>query len=80
MLLQMSFYPLLLIQVMIGVAQAAVIDYEVLAFGVINYSAIAPDNEWWHDVFLRAHGLIAALLIALIIVHALEPVSATKKP
>lgn len=76
MLLQVSFYPLLLIQAMIGVGLAAVIDYDVLAFGFINYSAIAPDNEWWRGVFLRAHGLTAALLILLVLIHALEPVSA----
>ena len=78
MLLQWSFYPLLLIQVIIGVVQAAFIDYEVRAFGFINYSALAPDNEGLHRLFLKAHGLIAALLIVLIVIHALEPVSATE--
>jgi hypothetical protein len=33
-----------LIQVIIGIVQAAFIDYEVLAFGFINYSALATDN------------------------------------
>lgn len=68
-LIQWIFYPLLLIQVIIGVVQAAFIDYEVLAFGFINFSAIAPDNETLHSLFLQAHGLTAALLIVLIIIH-----------
>ena len=78
MLLLLSFYPLLLIQVIIGVVQAAFINYDVLAFGFINYSAIAADNEGLHRVFLTAHGLMAALLIVLIIIHAVEPVSAAE--
>lgn len=72
MLLQCAFYPLLCIQVVIGVAQAAFINYEVLAFGFINYSAIAPDNEELHSLFLDAHGLTAILLITLILFHGLE--------
>ena len=72
MLLQIVFYPLLLLQPIIGVVQAAFIDYEVLAFGFINYSAIAADNESLHGVFLDLHGLTAILLIMLIILHGLE--------
>ncbi len=70
-LVQWIFYPILLIQVIIGVVQAAFIDYEVLAFGFINYSAIAADNEALHGLFLQAHGLTAMLLIVLAIIHAL---------
>ena len=78
LLLQVSFYPLLFVQVITGVVQAAFIDYEVLAFGYINYSAIAPDNEGVHGLFLLAHGLTAGLLIVLSIIHALEPSSVTE--
>lgn len=72
MLLQWIFYPLLLIQPVIGVVQAAFIDYDVLAFGFINYSAIAADNADLHRVFLNLHGLTAILLISLILIHGLE--------
>lgn len=72
MLLQCIFYPLLLIQVIIGVLQAAFIDYEVLAFGFINYSAIAVDNEGLRSLFLELHGLTALLLILLILIHGAE--------
>lgn len=72
MLLQVIFYPLLLIQPVIGVLQAAFIDYEVLAFGFINYSALAADNENLHSLFLQLHGLTAGLLIFLVLIHGLE--------
>jgi len=71
-LVQLIFYPLVLIQVMIGAVQAAFIDYEVIAFGFINFSAIAADNEGLHELFLLAHGLTAGLLIVLIVLHGLE--------
>ena len=72
MLLQVIFYPLLLMQPIIGVLQAAFIDYEVLAFGFINYSAIATDDEGLHGMFLQFHGMTALLLILLIILHGVE--------
>jgi len=72
MLLQCIFYPLLLIQPVIGVVQAAFIDYEVLAFGFIPYSALAADNVELHGMFLQLHGLTALLLIFLIFIHGLE--------
>ncbi len=72
MLLQVILYPLLLIQPVIGVLQAAFIDYEVLAFGLIPYSALAADNESLHGMFLQWHGNLALLLIFLVLVHGLE--------
>ena len=72
MLLQWIFYPLVLIQVMIGVVQAAFIDYEVLAFGFINYSAIAADNASLHSLFLELHGWTAIVLIFLVLFHGVE--------
>jgi len=72
MLLQWIFYPLLLIQPVIGVLLAALIGYEVLAFGFINYSALAADNENLRDVFLQLHGWMAGTLIFLILAHGIE--------
>jgi cytochrome b561 len=72
MLLQWIFYPLLVMQVVIGVVQAGYVDYEVLAFGFINLSALAADNANMHGLFLQLHGLTAATLILLILVHGLE--------
>jgi len=72
MVLQWIFYPLLLIQAVIGVIQAAFIDYEVRAYGFINYSALADANESLHALFLELHGLTALLLIFLILAHGVE--------
>ena len=72
MLLQWIFYPLLLIQPIIGVVQAGYIDYEVLAFGFINFSALAVDDESMHSLFLQIHGLTALILIVLVVIHGLE--------
>ena len=72
MLLQWALYPLLLIQPVLGVIQAAFINYEVRAFGFISYSALAADNERLHGIFLDLHGLTAIVLIVLILLHGLE--------
>ena len=72
MLLQVIFYPLLLIQAVIGMLQAAFIDYEVRAFGFINFSAIADANEGLRNFFLEWHGWTAILLILLVLVHGAE--------
>ena len=72
MLLQIVFYPLLLIQPVIGMLQAAFIDYDVLAFGFINFSAIANANESLRNSFLEFHGMTAILLIMLILLHGIE--------
>ena len=79
LLLQWSFYPLLLIQVAIGIVHTAFIGYDVLAFGLIEYSALAPDNEGLHGLFLKAHRLIGVLLVVLIAIHALEPVPTSRQ-
>lgn len=72
MLLQWIFYPLLLIQPVIGAVQAGFIDYEVLAFGFINFSALAQDDEAMRNLFLQLHGLTAGLLILLVVIHGAE--------
>ena len=72
MVLQVIFYPLLLIQPVIGVLQAAFVDYEVLAFGFINFSALADADEGLRNLFLDMHGLMAISLIVLVLVHGVE--------
>jgi cytochrome b561 len=72
MLLQWIFYPLVVIQVIIGVSQAAFIDYEVFAFGLIPFSSLAADNEAWRQVFHEMHEVTAILLILLIACHGVE--------
>lgn len=64
-----AFYGLLLLQPVLGVLQAAYIDYEVLAFGVIDYSGLRVDNEEMFDLFHGLHGLNAVVLILLVLTH-----------
>jgi cytochrome b561 len=72
MLLQWVFYPLLLLQPIIGVAQAAYIDYPVLAFGFIDFSALAENDAGMHSLFHQLHEWTAIVLIVLILTHGLE--------
>ncbi len=72
MLLQWVFYPLVLMQVAIGVSVAAVIDYEVLGLGFIPFSAVAADSESLQASFLQLHAVTAWVLIALVLTHGLE--------
>jgi cytochrome b561 len=72
MLLQWVLYPLTLMQVLIGVTLAGFIDYEVLGFGFIPYSAIAADNEGLRALFLQLHAIMAWVLIVLILAHFIE--------
>ena len=72
MLLQYAFYPMVLLQVAIGVIQAGFADYDVLAFGVINISALAEANQTLRELFLNLHALIAVTLMLMVVVHGLE--------
>ncbi len=72
MVLQWVFYPLVLMQVAIGVGVAAVIDYEVLGLGFIPFSAVAADSESLKDIFLQLHTITAWVLISLVLAHGLE--------
>lgn len=72
MLIQWVFYPLTLIQVLLGVSLAAFIDYQVLGFGFIPYSSLAADNETLHAFFLQSHAIMAWTLIVLVVAHFVE--------
>ena len=72
MLLQWIFYPLVVVQVLIGILNAAFVDYEVRAFGLIPISALADANERLHSLFMDLHGMTAWLLIVLVLIHGAE--------
>jgi cytochrome b561 len=72
MVLQVIFYPLLLLQVVIGVFNAAFINYSVRAFGLIDISALADANERLSGIFMELHGLTAITLIVLVLIHGLD--------
>ncbi|MEO8443788.1 MAG: cytochrome b/b6 domain-containing protein [Gammaproteobacteria bacterium] len=72
MLLQWVFYPLVLMQVAIGVTNAAFIDYPVLGFGFIPYSSLADDSKSLSAFFLQFHAIMAWVLIVLVVAHGVE--------
>ena len=72
MLLQWFFYPLLLLQPLIGILQAAFNSYDVRAFGLINYSAIATENEALFAIFHKLHMLTAILLFVILFIHIID--------
>jgi cytochrome b561 len=66
------FYPLVLLQTILGMSQALFTDYDVRAYGFINFSALADANEGMRNLFLDLHGTTAILLIVLVLVHGAE--------
>lgn len=72
LLMQWCFYPLLLLQPVLGLMQAAYINYDVRAFGLIEYSAIAGKNEALFNSFHQWHALTAGLLIVIFLIHVMD--------
>ena len=72
MLLQWVFYPLVLLQVVLGVSHTLFIDYDVKAFGFINISAFVEANERLHGLLFNMHSTLAMILIGLVVIHFLE--------
>jgi cytochrome b561 len=69
MLMQYLFYPLLLLQPVLGMLQAIFIDYKVVAFEMINYSAMAASDEELFNIFHQTHAVTAGLLILIFLLH-----------
>ena len=65
-----ALYVLLLLQPIFGILQAMYIaDYEVVAFGLIDYSSLAEDNAERARLFHILHGLNATVIMVLVIGH-----------
>ena len=65
-----ALYILIPLQVIFGVLQAMYItDYEVLAFGAINYSAWGADDAVMARVFHICHSINSKLLTLLVLTH-----------
>ena len=65
-----GLYVLFVLQPVLGMAQAMFItDYEVVAFGVIDYSGFTADNAERARLFHVLHGLNATILSVLVIGH-----------
>jgi cytochrome b561 len=67
-----SFYILLVLQPVLGISQAMFItDYEVVAFGAIDYSGLATANSGMARIFHVLHSINATVLSVLVIGHIL---------
>lgn len=65
-----ALYVLLILQPIFGILQAAYLtDYEVMAFGAINYSGLMPDDADMARVFHIAHSINATVLSLLVLGH-----------
>ncbi|MFZ1625172.1 MAG: cytochrome b/b6 domain-containing protein [Gammaproteobacteria bacterium] len=72
MVLQWIFYPLLLIQPVLGFFVALYNDYDVKAFGFIDISALGESNPVLRALFFDLHTWLAVLLIVLVITHGAD--------
>ena len=65
-----SLYGLLLLQPIFGILQAMyIVDYEVVAFNLIDYSSLATDDKSMAKIFHVAHGVTAKLIMLLVLGH-----------
>jgi cytochrome b561 len=65
-----GLYVLLVLQPVFGIAQAMFLpDYRVVAFGILDYSAMAGSDAGLARVFHVLHGLNALIISALVIGH-----------
>jgi cytochrome b561 len=65
-----SLYVLLVLQPILGICQAMfIVDYEILAFGVIDYSGLAANDAVIARLFHVIHSINAWVLSALVIGH-----------
>ena len=68
-LLQWTFYPLVIVQALLGFSHTLFISYDVSAFGLIPVSALAPANEQLHSLLFGLHSLTATILLVLAGLH-----------
>ena len=69
-LMHRALYTLLILQTLFGISQALfIVDYPVVAFGIIDYSAMATADASLAKAFHIAHGLNSILLSILVIGH-----------
>ncbi len=69
-LMHRGLYALFLLQVCLGIGQAMFLtEYPVVAFGIIDYSAMATGNEGLARAFHIGHGLNSVILSVLVLGH-----------
>jgi cytochrome b561 len=69
-LMHWGLYVLLIAQPILGILQAVhIADYEIVAFGLIDYSSFVADDAGMARTFHVLHGLNATILSVLVIGH-----------
>ncbi|TNF86417.1 MAG: hypothetical protein EP301_08680 [Gammaproteobacteria bacterium] len=69
-LMHRALYTLFILQALFGIGQAMFLtEYPVVAFGIIDYSALAGGNEGLAKAFHIAHGINSVLLSILVLGH-----------
>jgi cytochrome b561 len=69
-LMHRALYVLFILQVLFGMGQAMFLtEYPVVAFGIIDYSAMATGNEGLARAFHIAHGINSLILSILVLGH-----------
>ncbi|MFT7688465.1 MAG: cytochrome b561 [Candidatus Azotimanducaceae bacterium] len=70
LIMHWSLYGLLILQPVLGILQAAyTAEYQVLAFGVIDYASLAADDAGMAKIFHVMHGVNATILSILVLGH-----------
>ncbi|MFT5100155.1 MAG: cytochrome b561 [Flavobacterium sp.] len=70
LIMHWSLYGLIILQPILGILQAAyVTEYQVLAFGVIDYASLAADDSGMAQIFHIMHGINATILSVLVLGH-----------
>lgn len=67
--LQWMFYPLVIVQTLLGFTHSLFIGYEVRIFGLLPISDIAEPDAALHSLYFGLHGLTAALLLIMAVIH-----------
>jgi cytochrome b561 len=67
----LMFYLLLFAMPLTGWLMSSAKNYSVSWFGLFTWPDLVGPNEHWFEVFKRTHGLLGAVLFAIVILHVL---------
>lgn len=69
LLVHRVLYACVLLQPIFGILMAMTSPYDVVAFGLFNYSTLMAADETWHQVFHICHRINGALLALAVLLH-----------
>ena len=68
-LVHRAFYALFFLVPLAGIVLGAVTTYPVVAFGIVDIGALAPDNAQFMTLMRSVHGFLADLIKYMLIIH-----------